>query len=267
LTEAVKATRGIVVSTGNGALAVTPYHADSGGYTANVADVWGGNIPYLTGRPEPFDYESPYSNWQVSLSMQEIEKALKPKGLSVGNVREVRILSTDRAGRAVYVGIVGDHGRAKMKASRFRMALGSSKVKSTYFTIIQGGQPQTTEAALALHESEGEPYPLASHDERALTGMIERGVFSSEEMLDMLLHPEKRADYLRLAFKRQSGVRSETERETAGAASGTITIRGKGWGHGVGMSQWGAKRMAEKGWDYRKILGHYYPQTRLKQLY
>lgn len=267
LTEAVKATRGIVVSTGNGALAVTPYHADSGGYTANVADVWGGNIPYLAARPEPFDYESPYSNWQVSLSLQEIEKALKPKGLSVGNVREVRILSTDRAGRAVYVGIVGDRGRAKMKASHFRMALGSSKVKSTYFTIIQGGQPQTTEAAPTLHESDGEPSSLASHDERALTGMIERGVFSSEEMLDMLLHPEKRADYLRLAFKRQSGVRSETERETAGSAYGTITIHGKGWGHGVGMSQWGAKRMAEKGWDYRKILGHYYPQTRLKQLY
>jgi peptidoglycan hydrolase-like amidase len=33
---------------------------------------------------------------------------------------------------------------------------------------------------------------------------------------------------------------------------------GRGNGHGVGMSQWGAKGMAEQGWDYRKILGHYY---------
>jgi stage II sporulation protein D len=33
------------------------------------------------------------------------------------------------------------------------------------------------------------------------------------------------------------------------------------------MSQWGAKKMAEEGWDYRKILGYYYPKTQLKRLY
>ncbi|MGC9372064.1 MAG: SpoIID/LytB domain-containing protein [Thermovirgaceae bacterium] len=265
LTKAIEATKGIVVSTGSGALAVTPYHADSGGYTANVADVWGGNIPYLASRPEPFDYESPYSNWQVSLGFREIEEALKPRGLNVGNVTEIRVLSTDRAGRAVYVGIVGDRGRAKMKASHFRMALGSSKIKSTYFTIESGGRtrPQNEESPLP----EGGGAPLTAYDERALTAMIERGVFSSDELMDMLLNPRKRGDYLRLAFQRQSGVRPETKDNPKGFTSGTVTIRGKGWGHGVGMSQWGAKKMAEEGWDYRKILGHYYPQTQLKRLY
>lgn len=33
---------------------------------------------------------------------------------------------------------------------------------------------------------------------------------------------------------------------------------GKGYGHGLGMSQWGAKGMAEAGYDYREILQHYY---------
>lgn len=33
---------------------------------------------------------------------------------------------------------------------------------------------------------------------------------------------------------------------------------GKGFGHGLGMSQWGAKGMAEAGYDYREILQHYY---------
>lgn len=38
-----------------------------------------------------------------------------------------------------------------------------------------------------------------------------------------------------------------------------VTIHGKGWGHGVGMSQWGAKVMAEKmGRTYREILTFYY---------
>lgn len=35
-------------------------------------------------------------------------------------------------------------------------------------------------------------------------------------------------------------------------------IRGFGYGHGIGMSQWGARGMAEQGSDYKKILTHYY---------
>jgi stage II sporulation protein D len=42
-----------------------------------------------------------------------------------------------------------------------------------------------------------------------------------------------------------------------------VTIVGRGWGHGVGMSQWGAEGFALHGWSYRKILGHYYPATAL----
>lgn len=35
-------------------------------------------------------------------------------------------------------------------------------------------------------------------------------------------------------------------------------FRGKGNGHGLGMSQWGARGLAEQGYDYKKILEHYY---------
>ncbi|OCT14957.1 hypothetical protein A8709_12565 [Paenibacillus pectinilyticus] len=46
---------------------------------------------------------------------------------------------------------------------------------------------------------------------------------------------------------------------SSGAApKGTIIIRGKGNGHGLGMSQWGAKGFAEQGYDYKKILQTYY---------
>jgi stage II sporulation protein D len=50
----------------------------------------------------------------------------------------------------------------------------------------------------------------------------------------------------------------------ASASAGTVfLLDGRGWGHGVGMSQWGAEGYARHGWDYRRILGHYYPTTRL----
>ena len=41
------------------------------------------------------------------------------------------------------------------------------------------------------------------------------------------------------------------------------TLRGAGWGHGVGLCQIGAAVMAEKGYDFRQILQHYFPGTSL----
>ncbi len=48
---------------------------------------------------------------------------------------------------------------------------------------------------------------------------------------------------------------------------GVFIISGRGAGHGVGLSQWGAKGMAERGYSYREILGHFYPGTRIVRLY
>ncbi len=43
---------------------------------------------------------------------------------------------------------------------------------------------------------------------------------------------------------------------------------GAGWGHGVGMCQYGAATAAAKyGWDYKKILQHYFPGTEVKKVY
>lgn len=38
-------------------------------------------------------------------------------------------------------------------------------------------------------------------------------------------------------------------------------LYGRGWGHGVGLCQWGAKGMAEKGYSYKQILRHYFPES------
>jgi stage II sporulation protein D len=48
------------------------------------------------------------------------------------------------------------------------------------------------------------------------------------------------------------------------AAAGTVfLLDGRGWGHGVGMSQWGAEGYARHGYTYRRILAHYYPHTHI----
>ncbi|MGB9802709.1 MAG: stage II sporulation protein SpoIID, partial [Desulfofundulus sp.] len=37
-----------------------------------------------------------------------------------------------------------------------------------------------------------------------------------------------------------------------------VTFRGNGWGHGLGMSQYGALGMASRGYNYQEILKYYY---------
>ena len=49
------------------------------------------------------------------------------------------------------------------------------------------------------------------------------------------------------------------------AASGAATweVKGRGWGHGIGMSQWGAFGYAKKGRSWEKIVRHYYRNTQI----
>jgi stage II sporulation protein D len=50
--------------------------------------------------------------------------------------------------------------------------------------------------------------------------------------------------------------------DTVSVAS--FVINGRGWGHGVGMAQWGAYGYAKHGFTYDQILAHYYPGTKLQ---
>lgn len=45
---------------------------------------------------------------------------------------------------------------------------------------------------------------------------------------------------------------------------GDFVLRGAGWGHAVGLCQIGAAMMAERGYDYRRILEHYFPGSELR---
>ena len=47
---------------------------------------------------------------------------------------------------------------------------------------------------------------------------------------------------------------------------GEFVLRGRGWGHGVGLCQIGAAVMADKGFTYEQILAHYFPHSTLKTL-
>ena len=53
----------------------------------------------------------------------------------------------------------------------------------------------------------------------------------------------------------------------AGEHGHEVKLTGKGLGHGAGLCQIGAKVLADEGWDFKRILEHYYPGAVLQRMY
>lgn len=53
---------------------------------------------------------------------------------------------------------------------------------------------------------------------------------------------------------------------TVTSTTGDFQINGRGYGHGLGMSQWGAYNLAVRGVNYQQILLHYYQGTSLAKI-
>ena len=54
-------------------------------------------------------------------------------------------------------------------------------------------------------------------------------------------------------------------KSTRFSMTGALSVQGSGWGHGVGMSQYGARALAEAGYNHLQILAFYYPYTEFQQ--
>jgi stage II sporulation protein D len=68
---------------------------------------------------------------------------------------------------------------------------------------------------------------------------------------------------LALAASASAGPRAPAPEKPAAVTATTFLVSGRGWGHGVGMSQYGALGYAQDGWTYDQILAHFYPGAQL----
>lgn len=90
---------------------------------------------------------------------------------------------------------------------------------------------------------------------RTATGRVSRVVAGAHSMDGAQLRQ-------RVGYTRIKSLGFEIERTAQG-----FRFSGRGYGHGAGLCQWGAKVLADKGKAYGEILAHYYPGAELQQLY
>ncbi len=279
--QAIAKTKGMVVLYG-GRLAFTPFHSDSGGATAEVSSVWGGTVPYLRSVQETFTTESPYRQWEARMSRTQVEQALRKAGADVGTLHSLRVGETDPYGRVNSLVATGSRGSKAVKSHTFRMAAGSDVIRSTSFSLsapsasrrtpahtVPAPKPALPSAPLgSAEEILTSDTPMTPSEERQLIILTEQGVFNAEELMDMLLNPGKRKGYLLRALRQPRPAKPSQapspllpDLGPSGATGDLYLFSGKGWGHGVGMSQWGAKALADSGWTCEQILRFYYPGT------
>lgn len=213
----------------NGALAQVFYFASSGGMTANVKEVWGSEIPYLVSVPDPYEAETSYRYiWEKTLTAEQIKKTLFISNVEIGDILSVSAEEYTPSGRVNALRITGTNGSITYHGqdTRFLFDLYSQK-----YTIQSGG-------SVVVKAADGSLKTLAL-DGRTVVSAGGVGLLSAKNPT--------------LAV-----VGSGNNVHKVSMSADSYVFSGKGWGHGVGMSQEGAKGFASQGYTYDQILKHYF---------
>lgn len=261
----VDATRGVVL-TYEGKIASVVYHSESGGYTDSALNVWGKDVPYLVAVPSPWEKDTPHAFWTVRLSKAEIETALRRAGYLPGYLQDIQFVSGQN-GRMKEVVLFSRNGRWVIPASKFREAIGAQILLSTYFTVREEKTKEKQPATRSKEKMSANSRPVRTSSYKEL---LEKEDWTLDDIIAFLELREKEREEVKKG-KENPDIETTTpmvspppvlEEEGAGEQ---FLFEGRGWGHGVGLSQWGAVGMAQEGYDFRAILSHYFPGCELKR--
>lgn len=227
------------VLTYNGTVASALYSSSNGGSSAYSKYVWGNDVPYLQAVEDIYEdpAETSYSPWQVTLTNSQIQEKLASKDIDIGDVYDMKVTGADEFGRTYKVTIYGTKGTYDLKndSTRTFFGLRSQKYSITSHTV----QPLKLYAQASGGGAEITQYSVMTSSGKGTSSSTDVYVMGK----DGIFHNQ--------------GASSDV-------APGTYVLDGKGWGHGLGMSQWGAKAMADRGFGYADILNFYYKGTILE---
>jgi stage II sporulation protein D len=224
---AVAETAGLVISY-KSKIAAAFFFAASGGMTKDAGMVWDKAVPYLKPVPD-WDQNSPYTRWTRTLGWEQLQVMAALSYPKVGRLTQIIPVNPAREGEKPKVTLMGDLGEMTITTEEFRSLTGlpSSNLE---LGVLYGPEPNIT-----LWWTRDRNYPEAVMADPEIPGVTDR-----------LNPPWDLPDPW-------SWLRDKDPLK--------LIIRGSGWGHGVGLSQWGAKGMADAGFTANQIIAHYYPGT------
>ena len=233
--KAADATEGVCIWYQN-ALIDAVYFSSDGGATENAENVWVNSVPYLKGVVDPYEASIassiPNYNWTARYTSDELASKLRSSGYSCAAIASFQVSQLTPTGNVKSVKVVDTAGKSwTIPGSTLRSILGTSTLRSIRFSISSSGG---TGGSVSL---------AGGGTASSLSGMY---AISGDGKVSQL--PD--TPYVITG----SGVSVLT----TGGGGDSYTISGTGWGHSVGMSQYGAKAMAQQGYTYDEILKFYY---------
>jgi len=245
-TEAVNATRNIKAFH-EGNVIMATYFSSSGGRTENAENVWINAVPYLIGVDDT--YEVGGMVWERTFTNEELTNITRSNGINIGNVLSVSILETTPNGRVNSLLITGDNGNHILGGEQIRTFFAPStegNLQSRNFTIKDGvSRSVAKDKSVSILNLNGtELRPITSTFVLDSNGNI--------------VH----INDINVAIQGANNVSSS--QNVIVSTGNAVTFLGRGWGHGVGMSQFGAQGMAEAGYSYKDILHHYYTDIEIR---
>lgn len=234
--EAVAATSGRIL-TYEGKVITAFFHSTSGGHTEDSENVWGTRTEYIRGVEDTYSLGSPYDNWTLELDKSEIKEKLAKANADLGEIVDIRILEVSQFGRVLCLEVKGTKDTRVFEKEKIRTVLGTTALKSIWYKL-------KTDADIFVSGSMLEP--------------AGQGRASSMYVVSAAGNTKIGSSARKISVKGMSSTKAYN------AVPGIYTFEGKGYGHGLGMSQYGAKGMAEAGNNYVEILEHYYKGAKVQ---
>ena len=282
-TNAVNATNGLVAYYGEELINAT-FFSSSGGATDDSENVWINAMPYLRGVIDSYDTTG--KEWSRTFTLAELTNLASLNNYAIGNVTGVKISDASSNGRVQGLIIKGTAANKVLTKEEIRTFFSKStggSLESRYFRLDQFSVALTGGAAVNTNANSVVTTSTAS------SNLYVRGEGGSQQRdADVISIINGSGNNISVAYIDKVSLQSSSGQysmpvstgtsvntlpqtpnvsNTGGSAtvsggfasnSNTITFAGKGWGHGVGMSQHGAKGMAEAGFTFEQILKHYY---------
>ncbi|HKM18150.1 MAG TPA: SpoIID/LytB domain-containing protein [Limnochordia bacterium] len=274
--QAVDQTRGLVMVDQDNLLVKAYFHSTSCGYTAASHEVWGGGTrDSFPGRPTPYllprsvlttdvtvdwnddadvlrflknkaisgyERKSPWFRWEIGFTRAQLEATINANLASLYQIQPQFVETLQDDGRFASTP-VPESGIGRLKDLRVAGRGGGGNL----LTLEIVGSNGTFQVSKELN----------------IRNLIRPSKLYTNE--DIVIH-RMQDQIVNYPMLPSTSIAFEIIRD-AGGEIAQVIIYGGGIGHGVGMSQWGARGMAEAGYDYGEILKSFYSDIDLIDIY